>query len=78
MPPAPPVPLGPADPLRAVAVGLLNLTGLGLGYALLRRWLAMAVCWIATAVLLLVALPADPDGVSGGVLAAYVVFMGRA
>jgi hypothetical protein len=78
MPPAPLVPLGPADPLRAVAVGLLNLTGLGLGYALLRRWLAMAVCWIATAVLLLVALPADPDGVSGGVLTAYVVFLALA
>ncbi|WP_322942526.1 hypothetical protein [Actinacidiphila yeochonensis] len=69
MPPAPPKP--PADPVRAIAVGLLNLSGLGLGYALTRRWVAMTVALAATGVLLGVALPADPDGVSSGVLAAY-------
>jgi hypothetical protein len=70
MPPAAPKP--PADPVRAVAVGLLNLSGLGLGYALTRRWLAFVVALAATGVLLGVALPADPDGVSTGVLVAYV------
>ncbi|MFK0173865.1 hypothetical protein ACIQU5_34310 [Streptomyces sp. NPDC090306] len=74
-PPAPPAPAGPADPLRAVAVGLLNLSGLGLGYALVRRWGLMAVCWIATAVLLVVALPADPDGVPGALLVGYLVLL---
>lgn len=56
MPPAPPP--APADGARAVAVAVLNLSGLGLGYALVRRWALMALCWIATAVLLFVALPA--------------------
>lgn len=56
-------------------MGLLNLSGLGLGYALTRRWLLMAVCWVATVVLLLVALPADPDGVSGVLVTLYVVFL---
>lgn len=73
MPSAPPP--APPDALRSVAVGLLNLSGLGLGYALMRRWVLMGVCWVATAVLLLVALPADPDGVSGVVLTLYVVFL---
>jgi hypothetical protein len=68
-------PRGPADPLRAVAVALLNLGGLGLGYALMRRWIAMAVCLAATAALLLVALPADPDGVPGGVVAGYLAVL---
>ena len=65
-PSAPAAPREPADPVRAVAVALLNLSGLGLGYLLIRRWAAMAVCWVATGVLLLIALPADPDGVSRG------------
>ncbi|MFD9490629.1 hypothetical protein ACFWA1_04030 [Streptomyces sp. NPDC060005] len=73
MPTAPPP--APADPWRAVAVALLNLSGLGLGYAVLRRWLLMAVCWVATAVLLLVALPADPDGVPGSAVVIYVLFL---
>ncbi|WP_420313044.1 hypothetical protein ACOB87_42235 [Streptomyces sp. YS-B37] len=73
MPSSPPP--APPDRLRSVAVGLLNLSGLGLGYALMRRWLLMAVCWVATIVLLLVALPADPDGVSGVLVALYVVFL---
>ena len=73
MPASPPP--APPDPLRSVAVGLLNLSGLGLGYALMRRWLLMAACWVATIVLLLVALPADPDGVSGTAVTLYVVFL---
>lgn len=75
-PPAPPAaPKPPADALRAVAVGLLNLSGLGLGYAFMRRWLGLAICLIATAALVVVALPAKPDGVSGGVLAGYLAFL---
>lgn len=77
-PAAPPVPPAPADGLRAAAVGLLNLSGLGLGYALMRRWVAMAACWIATAVLLLIALPADADGVPGGAVVGYLVFLALA
>ncbi|WP_413760258.1 hypothetical protein [Streptomyces sp. MMBL 11-3] len=76
MPTAPPP--APADGLRATAVALLNLSGLGLGYVLLRRWWWAAACWAATAVLLLVALPADPDGVSTGFLAAYLVLLALA
>ncbi|WP_405770280.1 hypothetical protein OHU34_36260 [Streptomyces sp. NBC_00080] len=73
MPSAPPP--APADGARAVAVAVLNLSGLGLGYALVRRWALMALCWIATAVLLFVALPADPDGVPGFALVLYVLFL---
>ncbi|MGW4348932.1 hypothetical protein ACWEL8_28210 [Streptomyces sp. NPDC004690] len=72
-PPAPPQ--AAPDAVRSLAVALLNLTGLGLGYALLRRWLPAAVCWAATALLLIVALPPDPDGVPGGVLVAYAVVL---
>ncbi|MEU3983444.1 hypothetical protein AB0F77_25725 [Streptomyces sp. NPDC026672] len=73
MPTAPPP--APADPWRAVAVGLLNLSGLGLGYALVRRWVPMAVCWVMTAILLVVALPADPDGVPGALLVLWLVLL---
>ncbi|MGW3911993.1 hypothetical protein ACWEBX_10800 [Streptomyces sp. NPDC005070] len=73
MPTAPPP--GPAHPWRAVAVALLNLSGLGLGYAVVRRWALMAVCWVATGILLLVALPADPDGVPGTAVVVYLVFL---
>ncbi|MFK3735970.1 hypothetical protein ACI2LJ_37505 [Streptomyces sp. NPDC088090] len=62
---------GESRPLQAVAVGLLNLSCLGLGYVLLRQWIWAAVCWAATAALLLLALPADADGVPAGVLAGY-------
>lgn len=75
VPPAPPTPPAPADPLRALAVALLNLSGLGLGYLLLRRRLATAVCWVATGALLAVALPADPDGVPGGAVVAYLALL---
>ncbi|MEV6834050.1 hypothetical protein AB0N17_05940 [Streptomyces sp. NPDC051133] len=80
MPPGPPpvpagLPSAPPDPWRAAAVALLNLSGLGLGYALLRRRLLMAGCLVATGVLLLVALPADADGVPGAALAGYAVLL---
>ncbi|MFE2580484.1 hypothetical protein [Streptomyces sp. NPDC059378] len=76
MPPLPPAPPpAPPDGVRAVAVAVLNLSGLGLGYLLVRRRLLAAVCWAATAVLLLVALPADPDGVPGAVLVLYALFL---
>ncbi|MFJ8823154.1 hypothetical protein ACIREE_15355 [Streptomyces sp. NPDC102467] len=72
-PPEPPP--GPADPARALAVGLLNLSGLGLGYVFLRRRLLAALCLAATAGLLVVALPADPDGVPGWALAGYAALL---
>ncbi|WP_328626243.1 hypothetical protein OHA88_17790 [Streptomyces sp. NBC_00353] len=83
VPPAPPPPsrpptVGPPPPgaaLRAVAAGLLNLTGLGLGYALTGRWLRAVLCWVATGVLLLVALPADPGGVAMGPVVGYVLVL---
>ncbi|MCC5477682.1 hypothetical protein [Streptomyces barringtoniae] len=78
-PPLPPMPSSPPpappDAWRATAVALLNLSGLGLGYALLRRWVLMALCWTATAVLLLVAVPADADGVPGAALAGYAAVL---
>ncbi|MFI2200147.1 hypothetical protein ACH47Z_05050 [Streptomyces sp. NPDC020192] len=73
MPSSPP--LAPPDAWRAAGVALLNLSGLGLGYVLLRRRLPAAVCWAATAALLLVALPADADGVPGAALAGYAVLL---
>ncbi|MGY0490973.1 hypothetical protein [Streptomyces sp. WG-D5] len=72
-PPGPPP--GPADPGRAVAVGLLNLSGLGIGYVLVRRRLLALLCVAATAALLTVALPARPDGVPGWALAGYGVLL---
>lgn len=77
-PPSAPPTVGPPPSgagLRAVAAGLLNLTGLGLGYALLGRWGRAVGCWIATGVLLFVALPADPDGVPARVLAVYLFLL---
>ncbi|MFJ9110404.1 hypothetical protein [Streptomyces sp. NPDC102283] len=65
----------PGAPLRMAGAALLNLTGLGLGYALLGRWARAAVCWAATAALLWAALPADPDGVPGGVLGGYLLVL---
>lgn len=65
----------PGAPLRAVAAGLLSLSGLGLGHVLVRRRARAAVSWAATAAFLLVALPADPDGVPALLVAAYVVLL---
>lgn len=70
--------MGPPPPgaaLRAVAAGLLNLTGLGLGHVLTGRWFRAVLCWVATGVLLLVALPADPDGVATGPIVGYVLVL---
>ncbi|MGW5658070.1 hypothetical protein [Streptomyces humi] len=73
MPSSPPP--APPDGLRAATVALLNLSGLGLGYLLVRRRLLTAVCLAATVVLLLVALPADADGVPGAALVCYLVLL---
>lgn len=73
MPTAPPP--APADVWRAVGVGLLNLSGLGIGYALIRRPFLTLACWVATGILLFVVLPADPDGVSGTTLTVYGLFL---
>ncbi|MEU3288580.1 hypothetical protein [Streptomyces longwoodensis] len=73
MPSAPPP--APADPVRALAVAVLNLGGLGLGYAVVRRWALVALCWLATGVLLFVALPADPGGVPVAALVLYALFL---
>ncbi|MFE2292829.1 hypothetical protein [Streptomyces sp. NPDC059452] len=70
--------VGPPPPgagLRAVAAGVLNLSGLGIGYALLGRWGRAIACWVATGVLLFVALPADPDGVPARVVAVYLFLL---
>ncbi|GGS17645.1 hypothetical protein GCM10010252_66320 [Streptomyces aureoverticillatus] len=74
-PKAPPPEPAPHEPLRPLAAALLNLTGLGLGYVLIRAWPAAALCWAATAALCLVALPADVDGVPGGALVGYLVVL---
>ncbi|MEU8763170.1 hypothetical protein [Streptomyces sp. NPDC048659] len=74
-PPPPGPPPGPPNPAQAAAVALLNLTGLGLGYVLLRQWVPAAVCWAVTIALLVVALPADPDGVPLGVVVGYAVLL---
>ncbi|MEV5612431.1 hypothetical protein [Streptomyces sp. NPDC052225] len=76
MPPLPPAPPpGPAEPARAVAAGLLNLSGLGLGYVFLRRWFLAALCVAATVALVVVALPADPDGVPGWAVLGYLALL---
>ncbi|CAM5427192.1 hypothetical protein STANM309S_00405 [Streptomyces tanashiensis] len=74
--PQPPAqPPGDANPAQAAAIALLNLSGLGLGYVLLRNWIGAALCWLATAALLVAALPADVDGVPVGLLVGYGVFL---
>ncbi|MFL6112961.1 MAG: hypothetical protein ACJ786_16640 [Catenulispora sp.] len=81
VPPAVPPPVPPtwrptaADRLRAAVAGALNLSGLGVGYLLTRRWVAAGVCWVATGILLLVTLPVGPKGVPAGVVAGYLVFL---
>ncbi|MFI8252720.1 hypothetical protein [Streptomyces filamentosus] len=87
LPPPPPAPpaygpggghepgRGEARPLQAALVAVLNLSCLGLGYLLLRHWVSAALCWAATAGLLVAALPADADGVPQGVLLGYGAFL---
>lgn len=75
-PPAPPRPTGPPPPSGHVAaVALLNLTGLGLGYVLLREWLRLAVSLAVTALFLFLVLPADTDGVPDVFVALYVLVL---
>ncbi|WP_369143964.1 hypothetical protein [Streptomyces sp. R44] len=74
-PPPPAQPQGPANPAQSAAVALLNLSGLGLGYVLLRNWIGAALCWLATAALLVAALPADVDGVPTFVVYGYLAFL---
>ncbi|MFB7450822.1 hypothetical protein [Streptomyces sp. NPDC056194] len=68
-------PPGDANPAQAAMIGLLNLSCLGLGYVLLRNWIGAALCWLATAALLVAALPADVDGVPFALLVGYGVFL---
>jgi hypothetical protein len=65
----------PADRWRAAAVAVLNLSGLGLGFVLIRRWRSAVACWIATALLLLITLPATPGGVPVAVTVIYLLFL---
>lgn len=75
-PPAPgSAPRGGANPAQAALIGLLNLSCLGLGYVFLRNWIGAALCWVATVALLVLALPADVDGVPVGLLVGYGVFL---
>ncbi|WP_224058626.1 hypothetical protein [Streptomyces kanamyceticus] len=74
-PPHPPHPPKTGHPLTPLAVALLNLTGLGLGFVLIRRRYPAILCCAATAALLFIALPADVDGVPRGALIAYVAFL---
>ncbi|MGW1812385.1 hypothetical protein ACWCQM_02220 [Streptomyces sp. NPDC002125] len=77
-PPATPPAAGPPPPgaaTRAVAAGLLNLSGLGLGHVLVGNWRRAAVSWGVTAVFLFVALPADPDGVPAALVAVCLLLL---
>lgn len=75
-PAAPPWPVGPPPASGHVAaVALLNLTGLGLGYALIRDWVRLALALAATGLFLLLVLPADTDGVPGLLVALYALVL---
>lgn len=75
-PAAPPQPVGPPPASGHVAaVALLNLTGLGLGYALIRDWVRLAVALAATGLFLLLVLPADTDGAPGLLVALYALVL---
>ncbi|MEU6125065.1 hypothetical protein [Streptomyces sp. NPDC047123] len=65
----------PTSPLRPTAVALLNLSGLGLGYLLIRHWLLTALCCAATATLLAVALPAGVDRAPTALLVGYAAVL---
>ncbi|WP_405679336.1 hypothetical protein OG292_37060 [Streptomyces sp. NBC_01511] len=74
--PPPPPPAGPPAPSGHVAaVALLNLTGLGLGYVLIRDWVRLALNLVATGLLLFLVLPADIDGAPGLVVALYALVL---
>ena len=73
--PPPPAPRPRGDRWRAATVGVLNLSGLGVGYALMRRWRAAAGCWIATGILLVIALPPDANGVPGALIVLYLLVL---
>ncbi|MFE0107196.1 hypothetical protein [Streptomyces sp. NPDC059009] len=70
-----PAPAPTHSPTQALTLALLNLSGLGLGYVLLRCPPLAALCWAATGALLLLALPVDVNGVPGGVLIGYLAFL---
>lgn len=73
-PPPPPLPVGPpAASGHVAAVALLNLTGLGLGYALLRDRVRLGVSLAVTALFLFLVLPADTDGAPGLFVALYAL-----
>ncbi|WP_370376914.1 hypothetical protein [Catenulispora sp. GAS73] len=72
---APVAPVGPEDRWRGAAVALLTFSGLGLGHVLLRRWWGALACWLATGLLLLIALPATPSGVPVAVIVIYLLFL---
>ncbi|MGW6513271.1 hypothetical protein ACWGCP_38200, partial [Streptomyces niveus] len=75
-PAAPPQPAGPPPASGHVAaVALLNLTGLGLGYALILDRVRLAVALAATGLFLLLVLPADTDGAPGLLVALYALVL---
>ncbi|MFD3525112.1 hypothetical protein [Streptomyces sp. NPDC058653] len=75
-PSVPPAPTGPPPPTGHVAaVALLNLTGLGLGYALIRDWLRLALNLAATGLFLFLVLPADTNGAPGLLVALYALVL---
>ncbi|MCF4121917.1 hypothetical protein L1785_13115 [Antribacter sp. KLBMP9083] len=78
-PPAPEQALLPATPWRedrgALTAGLLNLSGLGLGYVLLRAWARAAAAAVISIVFLVIVLPVTWQGVSAGWLVAYVIVL---
>ncbi|WP_241691510.1 hypothetical protein [Streptomyces sp. GZWMJZ-114] len=75
-PPGPPAaPRGPRDVPRALGLALLDLSGLGIGHALLRSWGGFAVALVSTGALALVALPADPDGVPLALVVGWLVIL---
>ncbi|MEU0523326.1 hypothetical protein [Streptomyces niveus] len=75
-PSAPPPPTGPpAASGHVTAVALLNLTGLGLGYVLIRDWIRLAVNLAVTALFLLLLLPADTDGAPNLLVVLYALVL---
>lgn len=56
-------------------MAVLNLSGLGLGFAAVRRWRSAVACWLASGLLLLIALPAGSGGVPGAVVVIYLAFL---